>query len=494
MSNKIHQWLSRPGIALFVIFTVTFAAYSGSFQNPFFMDDLGFIVNWDLIKDWKNLPQFFLGYTPPPGQEGIYSPFKTLMHAVNYSLFGLEPFGHHVFAFASYLIAILFIYRIGLLLLKDHFAAFLCALVFALHPTHIEYVSSLTGSVDALGVNFLFISFYLYIVARKGGDRLDRKPYAGSLIFAFLAIYLHELCIILPVMFLWYDLTLAAHGRAYPKIAARTAPYFLLSITYVLAKYLTLGAVTRGRYLYDSFYLTMLVTVKAWAKYVYISLFPKTLTYNHVISPGIYSYDQEDFDRVAVLSQSLLDPQVLLSLLVLGAVAYAAVRCYARKPLVTFCIGWFFIGLLPGANIIPSGVYFAERYLYPGSLGLALLFGHYVNAMAKSGRKIGMLRLLMLSALLIFVVTLCFASRIWARNLDWRSEIAVHESGVRENPASALMRNDLGQIYLKYGLPQKAIDIFQTALAIRKDDPVLYFSMANAYIDLGEDEQGMRWL
>src|SRR3990167_1036262 len=201
MSNKIHQWLSRPGIALFVIFTVTFAAYSGSFQNPFFMGDLAFIVNWDLIKDWKTLPQFFLGYTPPPGQEGIYSPFKTLVHAVNYSLFGLEPFGHHVFAFGSYLLAIFFIYKIAFFILKEHFAAFLCALLFALHPAHVEYVSALSGSVDALGVNFLFISFYLYIIAQKDENRFNLAYYIGSVAFAFLAVYTHELCITLPAMF-----------------------------------------------------------------------------------------------------------------------------------------------------------------------------------------------------------------------------------------------------------------------------------------------------
>ena len=111
MPSKIYQWLCKPWIALTVIFLITFVAYSNSFHNPFFMDDLSYIVNWSLIKDWSNLPQFFIGYTPPDGQEGIFSPLKTLMHAVNYSLFGLEPFGHHVFAFSSYLMAIFFIYK-----------------------------------------------------------------------------------------------------------------------------------------------------------------------------------------------------------------------------------------------------------------------------------------------------------------------------------------------------------------------------------------------
>ncbi|MCK5179202.1 MAG: hypothetical protein KAR32_06695, partial [Candidatus Omnitrophica bacterium] len=159
MQTRFLKWVHNPWISLGTICLLTFLAYSNVFHNPFFMDDYAFIVDWSLIQDWKNLPQFFLGYQPPPGQEGVFSPIKTLIHAFNYHSFGDDPFGYHVFAFINYLVSIIIVYKISLFFLRGRLATFLGTLLFALHPVHIEYVSSLTGSVDAVGVNLMFISF-----------------------------------------------------------------------------------------------------------------------------------------------------------------------------------------------------------------------------------------------------------------------------------------------------------------------------------------------
>jgi hypothetical protein len=341
----------------------------------------------------------------------------------------------------------------------------------------------MTGGVDAVGVVFLFASFYFYIHIYDANGGFHRRLYLWSLFFAFLSIYLHELCITLPAMLLWYDFCFRWGKISRRRVFQMITPFFLLSAFYVLAKYVTLGAISRGRYLYDSFYLTMMVAIKALAKYVYISFFPLTLTFNQEISPGIYSFGQEDFDRYAVLSQSFFEPQIFLSLVVLGTIAYAAGRSYKSNPLVTFCIGWFFIGLLPGANIVPSGVYFAERYLYAGSLGFCLLFGYYMKNFFLSDKKFWWVKCSALAmGLMFFIVVFCVV-RIWTRNLDGRSEVAVYESAVRVTPRSAAMRTDLGLVYARHKLYDQAIASFQEALKIRSDDPEAYFAMGNTYID-----------
>lgn len=485
------NWVCHPVKGMGIIFLLTWMAYSNMFHNPFFMDDFDFIVNWPLIQDWRNLPRFFVGYVTPDGQDGIFSPFKTLLHAANYHLFGLEPFGHHVSNFAGYLAGLILVYKITFFLLKDRLSTFFCVLLFALHPVHIEYVSSMTGGVDAVGVVFLFASFYFYMHICDANGGFHRRLYLWSLFFAFLSIYLHELCITLPVMLLWYDICFRWGKGSLRRVSQTIAPFFLLSVFYVLAKYVTLGAISRGRYLYDSFYLTMLVAIKALAKYVYISFFPLTLSFNHEISPGIHSFGQEDFDRYAVLSQSLFEPQVLLSLVVLGAIAYVAFRSYKSNPLVTFCVGWFFIGLLPGANIVPSGVYFAERYLYAGSLGFCLLFGYYMKKFFQTDQKILGVRCSAVAAGLMFLIVVFCMVRIWARNSDGYSEVAVYESAVRVNPRSALMRMKLGEVYARHKLHDQAIESFQEALKIRSDDPEAYFAMGNTYIDTSRYDQAV---
>ena len=180
-------------LSILAVFLLTAAAYSNIFANQFLMDDWDFIVDWPLIQDWKNFPQFFTGYVPPAGQEGIYSPVKTLFHAVNYSLFGLNPLGYHIVSLVVHLAGILLVYKLSYFFIKDGRVAFFSALLFGLHPVHVEPVTSMTGSVDLIGVLFMFLAFYLYVKAQRGGEDFNRKLYTCSLLAAFLQITLTRL-------------------------------------------------------------------------------------------------------------------------------------------------------------------------------------------------------------------------------------------------------------------------------------------------------------
>lgn len=463
-------------INLTIILTIAFLVRLNIFGNSFVMDDFPFIVNWPLIRDLRNLPSFFFNYTPPPGQEGIYSPLKTLFHSISYHMFELRPFGYHLISLIIHSFGIYFVYHLSRLLTKDVRAAFVAALIFAVHPVQVEAISYITASVDMIGIVFLFASFYFYIQIQEG-EFLNRRRYLLSCLFAFGAVYTHELAIALPILFLWYDFCFRKEFLHVRKTVLRLLPYFLIVLSYVGAKFLVLGGITRGSYLYGSIYLTMLVVIKAWAKYVVLCLFPLVLTHNQILSVGIYSFDPIDFDKISVLSQSLFDARTGISFLCLLSLFFLAVINFKNMRLITFCIGWFFISLLPVSNIIPSGVYFGERYLYPGMLAFGLLFGIlYSRALQKQ-------LLIKITATIILVSFLSFyVYRTWLRNADWRDEISLFESAVRANPSSALMKGDLGLIYLKNHLPFKALETIDQAIAIQSDRPVFYFSLGEVYI------------
>lgn len=484
LQSKWNKRLTNPWLCYGILILASIIPYLNRFGNTFVLDDFDFIVNWPLIRDWKNLPQFFVGYQPPPGQEGIYSPLKTVFHAVNYHLFGLNPLGHHVVAILIHILGIVFVYKIGCVLLNQRLAPWLGAVLFAVHPVHVEAITVFTASVDSLGVAFLFISFYYYIQSQE-----NKGKYVLSLIFALIAVFTHELNIVLPLLFGWYDYSLRKPKLSIKTILIKILPFFIIVFAYALCKHFVLGSVTRGQYVYGSFYLTMLITLKVWAKYVLICFFPNVLTHNHIISNGIYSFDQEDFNRFAVLSQSILDPQVLLSFALIVACFYVMKITWRNRPFVAFCVGWFFISLLPGSNIIPSGVYFAERYLYLATLGFCLLFGWVFERGMVADRTIQRVPVMRACWMLFAAVLVLFTARCLQRNPDWKNDITLFESAVRANPQSALMRNDLGLNYLKFDQPQKALEKFHEALTIRHDDPVTYFSMAEAYIQLEQHKE-----
>lgn len=490
----IQKITSNRKIAIGVIILLTLLAYANIFQNDFALDDYSFIVRWPLIKDIKNFPLFFTSQNQPWGEEGIYSPVRTLIFFIHYHLWGLNPVGYHVGSMALHLIVTALVYFITLLIAKNNTVAFLSSLFFGLHPVHTEAITFITASVDMSGVLFFFISFLFYIKSSQMQQTANRRDYIFSLVFAALAIFTYELTISLPILFLFYDFCFR-HDRqkkdSFLKGAFRVAPYLLIAVIYALIKFIVLHSVARGGYIYGSFYLTMLVMIKAVAQYILILFWPVYLTVNHVISKGVYSFPIEDFNRQAVLSQSFLDAQVLISLAVIILTLFWSVRIFKRQPLVSFCIGWFFIGLLPAANIIPSGIFFGERYLYLLSFGFCLLLGYLLTMLYERKDFLFHLDPKFVSLVVIIVLVIFYAARTVLRNRDWRSDLTINQARTALCPDSAFMHAALADAYTADGQPLKALEVFKETIAIRPDDPDIYFSMTDAYMQLDEKDRAI---
>lgn len=479
----INRIFENRKLALLVIFLFTAGAYLNAFQNEFVVDDHLFIVNWPLIRDLGNWPQFFGSHNQPAGEEGVYSPLKTVLHALNRNAFGLNPFGYHLLALCINFAGILYVYRISAFLTRNTVVAFLGALFFALHPTHVEAVGNMTGSIDNTGIVYLFISFYHYIYFLEKKYQ-KKKNYLISFIFAVLAVFTHELAITLPILFSFYLFLYYRYQMRWGTMAKIVAPYYALVAVYVVLKGMVLGSIARGGYLMDSAYLTMLVVIKALANYVLIMLFPFKLIANHQISKGIYSVDAQYFDKVAVLSQSIFDVQVLCSVALTSAVIYAAFKLYRRDPLITFCIGWFYICLLPVLNIIPTGTYFTERYLYPGSMGFCLMLAYVmVNLYAyKKTKHVKAKNVLII--LIIAVVCAFYSVRTVLRNADFKDELTFYKAEVKGNPDHPIMNRDLGVTYLNVNDPHSALPYLMKAVELLPEDEDAYFALAEAYGDL----------
>ncbi len=486
--SVIKDFISSPLKSLLFIYSISLISFSNIFKNNFVLDDFSFVVNWPLIRNLKNIPQFFTGYVPPIGQEGLYTPLKALFHAFSYRVFGLNVVGHHIFSLLIHFTAIYLVYQIIKVLTKEDKIAFLTALFFALHPVHCESIDSIAFSIDTLGTVFMLCSFYFYVKRAQGAEAQGQKQFLLSLVFCLLAVYTQELTGILPLLIFWYEFCFHKHEISKKEMMIRVFPYVLIIFVYFLCKYFALGEIFKGKYIYDSFYLTMFVSIKALAKYVYLSLFPIVLTHNHVISKGIYSFDVLDFDKYYVVSQSIFDWQVILSLIGIGLLVYVMLQCLEKKPLISFAVGWFFLSLLPVMNILPSGVYFAERYLYIASVGFCLLMGLYFNRLYTAKGKVGKIEYSLLAVGLISVICLVYGWRIWLRTAEMKDEITVFQSAIKANPTSALMRNDLGIIYAQNNQQEKAIARFQEALSLR-ESPVTYFAMAEAYAGMGQNEK-----
>lgn len=494
LEDKIQQFISSPKKSLLVLFALAALSYCNIFPNIYVMDDYAYITDWSLIHDLRNLPRFFTGATPP---------LKTLVHSIVYNVSAGHPLGFHVLAMLVQLAGVYMIYRLTALLTANAFISFLTAALFAVHPVHVEAITPMTSVTDTLGIVFLFFAFYYYIKGAGyagaltiresaaepiAANHLSASPgdYRRALIFAALAVFTYELAVSLPVLFIFYDYFFSSSRQSLRLSIRRTFPYFCIVLVYVAGKWLALGSMTSGPYLYDSFYLTMMVTIKAWAKYLGVLVFPWTLAHNPIISDGIFAYNPDDFSSYAVLSQSPLDPQVLISFFVLAGVFAAGLKGGVQRPWILFCLGWFFITLLPVANIFPGSVYFAERYLYPGSWVFCLLISYGIYRIYLNQRIPRGIWAACVLGLLVF-----YTGRTLLRNQDWKDEVTLYEATVKANPQSAFLRNDLGLVYFRYNELVKSKESFEKAIALRPDEPHFYFSAEQTYSALGDYDRAI---
>lgn len=496
--NCADQLIQKKWIALLLLALITISVFINIIPNDFILDDFDFIVNWDLIQNIQNFSRFFAGYIAPEGQDGVYSPLRTLAFSLNYLMFQDNPIGWHVISILIHLFGVWAVYCLTQLLLGNRWISFLTGLIFAVHPVHIESVTAVTGSIDTIGVVLGLWSFYYYLravlplgkkcfFADDGGlisadvkAGINIRWYLFSIALGMLSIFTHELMIILPVLILMFDILFIMPKFSIKRSLTRFFPLFIGVVFYVIAKGAVLGSIARGQYAFDNAYLTFLVVIKAWAHYIGVLLVPIVLTHNKIISNGIMSFDQDDFDRGAFFSQSWHDPQVLLSFLLLFGIFLIGVIAYRKKPFITFCVAWFYITLAPVSQVIPSSVYYAERYLYPGSWAyclivawaIVMLFQRLTSAQAWKKALI---------VIVVMIVVFGYGVRTIVRNRDFRDWITVFEKAVKTNPQSAYLKNDLGILYFYEGMFRSSEESFIDALKIQPQNAHFYFSLAEMY-------------
>ncbi|NOX97016.1 MAG: hypothetical protein GXO98_02935, partial [Nitrospirae bacterium] len=251
--HKIKIWIVGLLIAL-----TTLLVYLPTLNNNF--------VNWDdgeYVYDnphIQSLDPELLKWTFTSFYAGNWHPLTWLSHALDYALWGLNPRGHHLTAiiFHSLNTFLVFILLIRLLvpfrkktgkrertsLLKEPSlgkalaAGAITALLFGLHPLHVESVAWVAERKDVLYAFFTLLSLLSYLRYISPLSSLPRRStfYGLSLFLFALALMSKPMAVTLPVVLVILDiyplerLNLKAAGPAQRKVWIEKLPFLGLSL------------------------------------------------------------------------------------------------------------------------------------------------------------------------------------------------------------------------------------------------------------------------
>ena len=209
-----------------LLFLISLAVYGNTLLNGYAVDDLAMIEKNVIVqKGFEGVPELMVtprlaGFDRNIVNEN-YRPLSLVMFAVEYQLFGLNPFTGHLFniLFFGGCVVLLFLFLIRLFPGRQ-WVWFIACLLFAVHPIHTEVVANIKSRDELMSFFFGFSSLLVFM-----GYQQQCKPWkllVGALLL-MLAILSKEtvisFVIIIPMLFYAY---LNEHKRRSHMIVAAT--------------------------------------------------------------------------------------------------------------------------------------------------------------------------------------------------------------------------------------------------------------------------------
>ena len=453
-------------IAILIIVCLSLLNYLNSLSNKFVYDDEFVIVNNYFIKTWDNFPRLFNKDYFRYAEELSYRPVVTLSYFIDYSIWGLNPFGFHLTNLLLHTLNSVLIFFLFTYFLNNRTVSFVAALLFVCHPILSETVNAISYREDLLTATFFIAAFILYIKTSKRDDLVlkqnsntkTRLLYSASLICSLFAVFSKEMAIILPALIFLYDFVLTKKKDLPHKLIHNYIGYILIAIFYLIIRFVILYSPVEAQTSYpsNSVLINAMTMTKVIAYYMELFFLPLSLCADYVMPHA-----------------SFLDISFILSLLLVCSVILIAYKLYTYSKIVFFSIAWFSVSLLPVLNIVPIENIIAERYLYLPILGLCMSYGRFlqIHTKFKNYQKYTIIILLILILLPLSLKTI-------KRNKIWMEQSVLWTDTVRTSPNSFKAHNNLGNFYRDAGMLDESIIEFKRALS-------LYDDYINAHNNLG---------
>ena len=182
LNNILRVRKNQIIVSIFFIIVVTFVSFSSSLDNNFTnWDDQNFITDNPLIKtlSLENLEDIFTDFY----KENFRQPLVLLSFSLEYHFFQLNPFIYHLDNLILHILNALLVFYLIFILSDNVFVSLLAAVLFGIHPLHVESVAWLSERKDVLSTFFFLLAVIFYLFYKK------RKQAALLLIYPFLCSF-----------------------------------------------------------------------------------------------------------------------------------------------------------------------------------------------------------------------------------------------------------------------------------------------------------------
>lgn len=487
----------RGRVLLGIAVILTALAYMATLRFSFVYDDFPQIVNNPTLTTWKTLPGLFTSHSwkflYPNWTGNYYRPLFMSWLLLNRKLFGLYTPAWHAASVLLHLIATWLAFVVARQLFRDSARAGFVALLFGLHPIHVETVAWISGATDTLMAVFALAAFSAWI----GGERdpqHERKWKLLAVVFYVASCLSKETGVLLPIVVVAHDMLRGRYERDWKGISKaiwNALPLWIAAAGYIVVRVLVLHG----------------LAASAHEPVLHVLLTIPTIFWGYMrrlVWPAKMSVF---YDTSAV--ESAMSARFLLAVVALVVAGLLAWRIAKRSHLAGLALIWMMVFLAPaimGLPAFPRGEWIHDRYLYLPSLGFCILLVHAISQLPSRRELFGLpavpgaITLLLVAAmafgtayeeqfwandLLLFAhATRVAPNSAWAKTHlanelygrgDWRDAELLYDQALRLDPRAWKIHLSYGIVLFYLNQYQRADEQMAAAIALAPYDPNPYF-------------------
>jgi protein O-mannosyl-transferase len=417
-----------------------------------------------------------------------WHPLTWLSHMLDYQLFAANPAGHHITNLLFHIINTILLFSILERMTGFPWRSAFVAVLFAIHPLHIESVAWVAERKDVLSTLFFMLTVLAYTryVERPGIYRC-----LAIILFFALGLMSKPMLVTLPFVLLLLDFWPLSRLHL-------ERPFFDTDVSDSKAvedghekrtgKELIIEKIPLFIFSAASIYATL------YAQWTGIAPI-ESLAFSKRISNALVSYISymgkmiwpSDLAVFYPYPESIPLWQVGGAVLLLLLITVIAVRMRKRNPYVI--VGWlWYLGMLvPVIGLVQVGYQsMADRYTYIPMIGLFITIAWIVpDLLARWRFNRVALPLLATCVIAALIIVSLFQIRYWQNSMS----LFTRALSVTKN--NFVMETNMGAALAEQGKFEEAIPHYQEALRIRPDDFDAHYNLANSLARQGKLEEAV---
>lgn len=451
---------------LWGVLAIVFVAFLPALSNDFVnWDDPKYVLDNNIIKDLsaKGIKAMFSSF-----YGGNYHPFTALSNAIEFKLFGLNPKPFHFFNLVLHLANTFLVYRLIRLLATDIRIALTVALLFGIHPMHVESVAWISERKDVLYTFFYLLATLKYFEYRNA-EQKSIKLYAGVFMLFLCSLLSKSAAVVFPVTLVLIDLYL--DKKIIFASLINKIPFFVLSAIFGLVALRSQG---------DDGALSDLTTVFSYTDRFFLICYSLMFYVAKLFLPfqltAFYAYPVKEVGQM-LPALYYITPVVILALAVI------TFKVKQFKNIFVFGFLFYLANIILVIQLVPIGqAMVSERYSYMPYIGLFFIIAHVFYYLRD---KYDYLKYLGIGFLII-----CGAGT-FGRTQVWKDGITLWNDVVKKDAKIAFAYYNLGNAHKNNKDFKGAINAYSGAVTADGNYTMAYFNRAHAYADILRHEEAI---